>query len=82
MKDNVDSNCSAEAICITCGTTNQDINTGCCINGHDNWLEEVDDIHMFYSATIKLGVSLKVIMDSFDNNRDIVIPNNHVKQDK
>jgi len=78
MKDNVDSKNSAEAICITCGTTNQDINTGCCINGHDNWLEEIDDVHTFYEATIKLNVSLKEIMKAFDNNVDIVIPTNHV----
>jgi len=79
MKDNVDSKNSAEAICITCGTTKENKNNGHCINGHDNWLEEIDDVHMFYDATIKLGVSLQVIMNSFDTNTDVVIPNNHVK---
>jgi hypothetical protein len=79
MNDNINSESSAEAICVTCGTTKQNKETGCCINGHDNWLEEIDDIHLFYNATIKLGVSLKVIMDSFDNNTDIIIPPNNVE---
>ena len=79
MNDNINSECSAESICITCGTTKQDDNTGSCINGHDNWLEVMDDVHVFYDATIKLGVSLKTIMDSFDNNTDVIIPTKHVK---
>lgn len=79
MTDNRNPDWPAESICITCGTTKLNNNTGCCINGHDNWLEEKDDVHIFYQATIKLGVSLKDIMDAFDNNSDIVITPKNVK---
>ena len=70
---NKENDSSAESICMTCGTTKPDIEYGCCINGHDDWLEEVDDIHFFYNATIKLGVSLEELMNAFDNNTDIII---------
>lgn len=69
---NEDKKYPAHEICITCGSTKKNAETACCINGHDDWLEDIDDVHIFYHATIKLGVSLKTIMDAFDNNTDII----------
>ena len=54
----------ANAICLDCGTTNEDSQTGFCINGHDNWLELQDDVELFEQASKKFGASLGEIKDA------------------
>jgi hypothetical protein len=34
----------ANAVCLTCGTNQQNAKTGFCINDHDDWVEESDSV--------------------------------------
>lgn len=63
---------NANAICLECGTTKQNEKTAYCINGHDNWLENNDDIYRFNIAIKKFNVDLNTIHNSINNNIDLI----------
>lgn len=64
-------NIKANAICLTCGTTKEDNITAFCINNHDNWLEENDNISLFSEATKKFGRSLLEIKRAIKTDTDL-----------
>lgn len=61
----------ANAVCATCGTTDEDNENGFCKNGHDDWLELIDDANLFIRASENLNVSVKALKESIKNNISI-----------
>lgn len=62
---------NANAICIDCGTAKENSDTGFCINDHDNWLEEEDNIERFSEASVKFSKSTSELMRHIKENVSI-----------
>lgn len=62
---------NADAICMICGTAKQDTDTGCCENGHDDWLEEGDDLERFISAAKRFNTDLAGLTNAIKNNKNL-----------
>ena len=57
----------SKSICITCGTNKQHPVTGYCINNHDNWLENSDDVIYFKQASKNLNKDIEEIENAIRN---------------
>ncbi len=62
---------NANAICLNCGTAKENPENGFCINGHDNWLEEEDNIERFSEASSKWNKSNYELMYHIKDNVSI-----------
>lgn len=69
----------ADAICLVCGTAKEDKKSGLCINGHDDWLENQDDMYRFNIAINRFHISFDEIIDAINNNTDIIINDKNEK---
>jgi hypothetical protein len=54
-------------ICIICGTNKIDPITSFCINNHDDWLEETDDIKNFERASKNLEKTIEELYNMIIN---------------
>jgi len=54
-------------ICLTCQTTEENNNTGMCINGHDNWFgsDELESVIRFKEACEKAGLTIEEMIEKF-----------------
>jgi hypothetical protein len=66
----------ANAICLDCGTAQENTENALCVNGHDNWLEATDEMERFQAAIKKFGCSMETIVSSIKNNVDLKVPIN------
>lgn len=57
------------AICLQCGTVRQNPETGFCVNGHDDWVEERDSVERFSELSRKLNYSIGYIESLFKSDR-------------
>lgn len=62
---------SANAICLTCGTTREDSVTGFCKNDHDNWCEVADNMTQIEIAKKALSVDISVILKAIEKGTDL-----------
>jgi len=62
---------NANAICLDCGTAKENPENGFCMNGHDNWLEEMDKIERFSEASIKFNKTTSELMFHIQQNVSI-----------
>lgn len=62
---------NANAICLECGTAKENSFSGLCINGHDNWLEETDEIERFAEASVKFNKTASELMVYIKDNVSI-----------
>lgn len=58
-------------ICGTCGTVEQNQQSGYCINGHDNWLQNGDDIEYWEKAAKDLDTSIETLKYCMENGVDL-----------
>lgn len=63
----------ADAVCSKCGTTKEDTKTAFCINGHDSWLEQGDDLDLFQKTSKDLNCTMEELINAIQTNTDIVI---------
>ncbi len=61
----------ANAICLECGTAQENPETGFCINGHDNWLEKEDSGDRFDFAMKKFKVSQSELIKHIQNGTNL-----------
>ncbi len=66
----------ANAICLDCGTAKEDPENGFCINGHDNWVEDGDDVQRISYACEKFQITGKQLMHHIKNNVSVGLPTN------
>jgi hypothetical protein len=62
---------NANAICLDCGTAKENPKNGFCINDHDNWLEETDEIKRFSEASVKFYKTASELMFHIQQNVSI-----------
>lgn len=53
----------ANAMCMQCGTTDENPKTAFCVNDHDDWIESNDSPERFIEASIKFKISIQTIID-------------------
>lgn len=71
----------ANAICLICGTAEEDSESGYCINGHDDWLEPEDEYQRVQTAIQVFGKPYEEIMDAIKNNRSLeVVDDSYAKE--
>lgn len=63
----------ANAICLSCGSTKENLQNAFCINGHDNWLELNDEAERFQIALERFRVPLNEIILSIKQGIDLLI---------
>ena len=63
---------NANALCIECGSVKQSTESGLCENGHDNWLEESDDMDRFLIAAKKFKTDLAGLIYAIKNNKSFL----------
>ena len=64
---------SDNAVCLKCGSTQENPETAFCINDHDDWLESNDEMERFEIASKRFGVPIKEIVSSIKNGIDLVV---------
>lgn len=62
---------NANAICYKCGTAQENPDNGYCINGHDNWLEIIDDSKRLGRAAKKFGITVEKLAEHIEHNKSI-----------
>lgn len=65
---------SQNCVCLLCGTNQQNQTTGCCIHGHDDWLEEMDSIDRFSEASKRFKLSIIQIKYALRDGKALTIP--------
>lgn len=61
----------ANAICMVCGTSKEDPHTAYCINGHDDWVENADEIERIEKCALKFNATVLFVKYAMANSIDI-----------
>lgn len=64
---------ASKAICATCGVIEQNQESGYCINGHDDWLEENDPYEYWVKAAHQLKVSMTLLEHAMKSGGSLII---------
>ncbi len=72
----------ANAICMVCGTSKEDPNTAYCINGHDDWVENGDEIERIQKCALKFNATVLYLKYAMANSIDFVGKKSDCKKPK